>query len=109
MTSQPSSLPRTWRKPPFIANPLLRWGLIAATIIYLVWVSYTLRSEEHTSELQSLMRISYAVLCLKKKKIKNIVQHQTLLHRIIPDNVETTYMLTSSRTLISTILEHDYY
>src|SRR3546814_7718095 len=28
------------------------------------------RSEEHTSELQSLMRISYAVLCLKKKKIK---------------------------------------
>src|SRR3546814_10254871 len=29
-----------------------------------------LRSEEHTSELQSLMRISYAVLCLKKKKIE---------------------------------------
>src|SRR3546814_1622952 len=30
------------------------------------------RSEEHTSELQSLMRISYAVFCLKKKKRKNI-------------------------------------
>src|SRR3546814_4203195 len=30
--------------------------------------SKTLRSEEHTSELQSLMRISYAVFCLKKKK-----------------------------------------
>src|SRR3546814_8702670 len=30
----------------------------------------TVRSEEHTSELQSLMRISYAVFCLKKKKIK---------------------------------------
>src|SRR3546814_2938226 len=30
-----------------------------------------LRSEEHTSELQSLMRISYAVFCLKKKKDKN--------------------------------------
>src|SRR3546814_7702936 len=29
------------------------------------------RSEEHTSELQSLMRISYAVFCLKKKKIPN--------------------------------------
>src|SRR3546814_3061887 len=28
------------------------------------------RSDEHTSELQSLMRISYAVFCLKKKKIK---------------------------------------
>src|SRR3546814_10014383 len=30
----------------------------------------SLRSEEHTSELQSLMRISYAVFCLKKKKTK---------------------------------------
>src|SRR3546814_7355673 len=30
------------------------------------------RSEEHTSELQSLMRISYAVFCLQKKKIHNI-------------------------------------
>src|SRR3546814_10491547 len=30
--------------------------------------SFTPRSEEHTSELQSLMRISYAVFCLKKKK-----------------------------------------
>src|SRR3546814_7314113 len=30
-----------------------------------------LRSEEHTSELQSLMRISYAVFCLKKKKTKH--------------------------------------
>src|SRR3546814_7949014 len=29
------------------------------------------RSEEHTSELQSLMRISYAVFCLKKKKIRS--------------------------------------
>src|SRR3546814_3473374 len=35
-----------------------------------------LRSEEHTSELQSLMRISYAVFCLKKKKINNNhIQH----------------------------------
>src|SRR3546814_1305219 len=33
-------------------------------------VSGSPRSEEHTSELQSLMRISYAVFCLKKKKIK---------------------------------------
>src|SRR3546814_5797667 len=30
---------------------------------------HQIRSEEHTSELQSLMRISYAVFCLKKKKI----------------------------------------
>src|SRR3546814_10000113 len=31
------------------------------------------RSEEHTSELQSLMRISYAVFCLKKKTISNTI------------------------------------
>src|SRR3546814_2328374 len=34
-----------------------------------------LRSEEHTSELQSLMRISYAVFCLKKKKITRVLTH----------------------------------
>src|SRR3546814_7380674 len=37
------------------------------------------RSEEHTSELQSLMRISYAVFCLKKKKQKtNIKQNESI-------------------------------
>src|SRR3546814_6455380 len=36
------------------------------------------RSEEHTSELQSLMRISYAVFCLKKK---NYIQYMQLVHR----------------------------
>src|SRR3546814_2878396 len=35
------------------------------------------RSEEHTSELQSLMRISYAVFCLKKKKNTNKILKQT--------------------------------
>src|SRR3546814_8504535 len=35
----------------------------------------TARSEEHTSELQSLMRISYAVFCLKKTKILHITDH----------------------------------
>src|SRR3546814_5629511 len=34
------------------------------------------RSEEHTSELQSLMRISYAVFCLKKKKKNNKEVHE---------------------------------
>src|SRR3546814_2192572 len=37
-----------------------------------------LRSEEHTSELQSLMRISYAVLCLKKKIKKNAYHTSTI-------------------------------
>src|SRR3546814_10768907 len=42
------------------------------------------RSEEHTSELQSLMRISYAVFCLKKKKQKNTKNKQetgTKIHK----------------------------
>src|SRR3546814_4108058 len=34
-----------------------------------------IRSEEHTSELQSLMRISYAVFCLKKKKLTQTTHH----------------------------------
>src|SRR3546814_2896187 len=39
-------------------------------IVALQWIQRNIaaRSEEHTSELQSLMRISYAVFCLKKKK-----------------------------------------
>src|SRR3546814_9146148 len=40
----------------------VRWSFLVAVL------AYELRSEEHTSELQSLMRISYAVFCLKKKK-----------------------------------------
>src|SRR3546814_5191315 len=38
-------------------------------------VAVAARSEEHTSELQSLMRISYAVFCLKKKKKPKIPSH----------------------------------
>src|SRR3546814_8948390 len=46
------------------------------------------RSEEHTSELQSLMRISYAVFCLKKKKqINNSITRRT---SIITTNQQTT-------------------
>src|SRR3546814_5243650 len=43
--------------------------------------SHSRRSEEHTSELQSLMRISYAVFCLKKKKIQTH-QVNTTTHSI---------------------------
>src|SRR3546814_4800818 len=41
-----------------------------------------IRSEEHTSELQSLMRISYAVFCLKKKNIKynTTTNHASNIH-----------------------------
>src|SRR3546814_8800726 len=47
-----------------------------------------LRSEEHTSELQSLMRISYAVFCLKKKKDKHKTQYNT---QSIPQILPTRY------------------
>src|SRR3546814_1860491 len=43
-------------------------GLGLFTEVALAGALFYLRSEEHTSELQSLMRISYAVFCLKKKK-----------------------------------------
>src|SRR3546814_4132250 len=46
----------------------LGWGLPMALGVQLADRE---RSEEHTSELQSLMRISYAVFCLKKKKYQN--------------------------------------
>src|SRR3546814_9756646 len=39
---------------------------------------HNIRSEEHTSELQSLMRISYAVFCLKKKKKQNKIRNHEI-------------------------------
>src|SRR3546814_7837720 len=51
-----------------------RWTPFSASVMYWFYpareASASSRSEEHTSELQSLMRISYAVFCLKKKKQK---------------------------------------
>src|SRR3546814_5027966 len=41
------------------------------------WLAMGARSEEHTSELQSLMRISYAVFCLKTKTILSVYRQQT--------------------------------
>src|SRR3546814_2847639 len=38
------------------------------------------RSEEHTSELQSLMRISYAVVCLEKKRLRTIRGYRVLIY-----------------------------
>src|SRR3546814_3360180 len=58
-------------------TPTLRkpFGVIAIVIGICIY-----RSEEHTSELQSLMRISYAVFCLKKK-INSTMPHIYHLHR----------------------------
>src|SRR3546814_1950847 len=44
--------------------------------------SHPPRSEEHTSELQSLMRISYAVFCLKKKILKTILNNHQLKSKL---------------------------
>src|SRR3546814_6861818 len=52
----------------FLQAALFQWVNPKAWVIALSAVAT--RSEEHTSELQSLMRISYAVFCLKKKKQK---------------------------------------
>src|SRR3546814_1590033 len=53
-------------------------------------------SEEHTSELQSLMRISYAVFCLKKKKVSNRNTNDTYpvtntTHEHQPESLTNTY------------------
>src|SRR3546814_10879527 len=50
-----------------VAVVVARQAVVAAAAVA-VAVAAVARSEEHTSELQSLMRISYAVFCLKKKK-----------------------------------------
>src|SRR3546814_1538404 len=56
---------RTWVISAAAVNITSRIGSVGQS-----WTSGSRRSEEHTSELQSLMRISYAVFCLKKKKTK---------------------------------------
>src|SRR3546814_4104969 len=65
-STHPSAPPRIW------AINLTNDADRSACIFYIcdLKIKGRVRSEEHTSELQSLMRISYAVFCLKKKKYK---------------------------------------
>src|SRR3546814_1578555 len=53
----------------------LTWAIISQTAIIRAGeiIHFNSRSEEHTSELQSLMRNSYAVFCLKKKKMNTTI------------------------------------
>src|SRR3546814_4131273 len=78
-TGRPSGLPETsqymvWR-PSRSSRPWLKGSMGGNRSC----ASIERRSEEHTSELQSLMRISYAVFCLKKKK-KHKPKTNTQIH-----------------------------
>src|SRR3546814_3956537 len=54
-----------------VEKALAEGGFQLADVVRATYYITDMRSEEHTSELQSLMRISYAVFCLKKKKQKH--------------------------------------
>src|SRR3546814_8547656 len=55
------------------------------------WVDVHERSEEHTSELQSLMRISYAVFCLKKKNKKTNISTYSNNHIVYQNTINKIY------------------
>src|SRR3546814_9387356 len=64
-------------------------GLEALWQLYVKAAPAFTRSEEHTSELQSLMRISYAVFCLKKKK-KHTINRYTIQHHTTSQHKKST-------------------
>src|SRR3546814_1545512 len=72
---------------------LLSICLLIAGFIFTTWVAARIRSEEHTSELQSLMRISYAVFCLQKKNclyilniyLSQLITYSTSSHQSSPN------------------------
>src|SRR3546814_1369704 len=63
-----------------------------------------MRSEEHTSELQSLMRISYAVFCLKKKK--NTYTHYTAYIKILTVPSQTLHNNTNRQSNLELTKPH---
>src|SRR3546814_8641950 len=66
------------------------------------------RSEEHTSELQSLMRISYAVFCLKKKKLPKQTYSEQRHQNKLPVIIRRVIVIITehdSRTLCDNIIE----
>src|SRR3546814_1085377 len=80
----------------FLSQPIFAAHRAGTGIFVLIWVLIIIlsifpfissmlsyRSEEHTSELQSLMRISYAVFCLKKKKIQKICLNTYYKYKIM--------------------------
>src|SRR3546814_8856126 len=73
----------SWGGRHHIHGPVILATLNHRTMVHVRHIHFAVihtRSEEHTSELQSLMRISYAVFCLKKKNIQT-QKSSTLLHK----------------------------
>src|SRR3546814_7101368 len=73
----PAGVPMTRTSPASRVMKVDNREMVSATPKIMSDVEAFWRSEEHTSELQSLMRISYAVFCLKKKKQPNITKQRT--------------------------------
>src|SRR3546814_6177108 len=78
-------------------------GALACVTDTLTRLRGTDRSEEHTSELQSLMRISYAVFCLKKKKndrreMVRPLAHQYMCTDIVKSISIVVYILTKLKS-----------
>src|SRR3546814_1640446 len=75
--------PRAWPKILVACSPARKCRVtwVMLPVPFKTSTSCVSRSEEHTSELQSLMRISYAVFCLQKKKTKSSTQQTKPKHK----------------------------
>src|SRR3546814_1774279 len=73
--------------------PHISLAMMTVALSYLFKGISRFRSEEHTSELQSLMRISYAVFCLKKKKQQSHPYLHTIISVIYIHTIDITHPL----------------
>src|SRR3546814_9939066 len=93
MTTHPHASPAA-NAAPLADGPKDRLPVLMLGAVGVVFGDIGTRSEEHTSELQSLMRISYAVFCLKKKNKKTyinthnrkLITSEHKIYNIIVDN-----------------------
>src|SRR3546814_1794936 len=106
------SLPATIALPPSFASMLatqMKLGASFPVEEYLkakyFWFTRMVRSEEHTSELQSLMRISYDVFCLKKKKNKTHKQTKTI-NLMRKHNIIVPKHNIAKYTMIATVMTY---
>src|SRR3546814_2291957 len=86
---QVPSLGLTPRLPAMCGTDTLTMVMSSTSMKVLKATAMVSRSEEHTSELQSLMRISYAVFCLKKKKKKISMIHTQVKLNILKQTDST--------------------